>query len=102
MNCEPCLLKPGNAKHIKVTFKPTQLTKYEDKIEFKVNGLSKTSISAKGQGVPMKVGIIYLYIYIYIPVQEVIILSMFHIITHSTVSRAVSASGCLYSIHVHH
>ena len=52
---EQCLLKPGDTSSFRVTFKPTQVTSYEEKIEFEVNGLSKTRISAKGEGVPMKV-----------------------------------------------
>ena len=55
VHAEPCLLKPGAASDVHVVFRPTQITRYEEKIEFEVNGLSKTSITAKGEGIPMKV-----------------------------------------------
>ena len=58
IHSEPCLLKPGAASGIQVVFRPTQITSYEEKIEFEVNGLSKTSITAKGEGIPMKVCIL--------------------------------------------
>ena len=55
VHCERCLLQPEESSAFQVAFRPTKATCYEDKIEFEVNGLSKTSITAKGEGVPMKV-----------------------------------------------
>ena len=55
VHSEQCLLKSGESSEMVVVFRPTQATRYEDKIEFEVNGLSKTSITVKGEGVPMKV-----------------------------------------------
>ena len=55
VNCEQCLLKPGETSEFVVVFRPSQAIGYEDKIEFEVNGLSKTSIAIKGVGIPMKV-----------------------------------------------
>ena len=40
---------------MEVMFRPTQITGYEEKVEFEINGLSKKSINVKGEGVPMKV-----------------------------------------------
>lgn len=55
VHSEQCLLRPGETSEFVVVFRPTQATSYEDKIEFEVNGLSKTSIPVRGVGVPMKV-----------------------------------------------
>ena len=55
VHCEPCLLKRGVTHRMVLDFRPTQIASYEEKIEFEVNGLSKTSITVKGEGVPMKV-----------------------------------------------
>jgi hypothetical protein len=56
VHSEQCLLRPGETSEFMVVFRPTQATtSYEDKIEFEVNGLSKTSVAVRGVGVPMKV-----------------------------------------------
>ena len=55
VECKSLLLKPGDSEEMVLTFKPTEITKYEEKIEFEVNGISKKSISVKGEGVPLKV-----------------------------------------------
>ena len=63
VHSEQCLLRPGETSEFLVVFRPTQAISYEDKIEFEVNGLSKTSIAVRGVGVPMKVSVVILQLF---------------------------------------
>ncbi|NXS60518.1 HYDIN protein, partial [Brachypteracias leptosomus] len=53
-----CVLNPGGAVEVPITFYPRQITSYCELVPFEINGLCQQTVEVRGRGTEMKVDIV--------------------------------------------
>ncbi|XP_032051538.1 hydrocephalus-inducing protein homolog [Aythya fuligula] len=58
VGCPACILLPGGAVEVPITFYPREVASYQELIHFEINGLYHQTVEIQGRGTEMKVDVV--------------------------------------------